>query len=60
MSEPARSRPEDARELPVCPLEMSVAFPLAEILDKYMLNIKKERPETTPNLGVSGRPDEWH
>ena len=57
MSEPARSRPEDARELPVWPLEMSVDFPLAEILDKYLITIREERPEATPNQGVSGRPD---
>ena len=57
MSEPPRSRPEDARELPVCSLEMSVDLPLAEILDKYLITIRKERPETTPSRGVSGRPD---
>ncbi len=57
MSESARSRPEHAWELPVCPLEMSVDFPLAEILDQYMITIMKERPETTPNQGVPGRPD---
>ena len=57
MSESARSRLEDAWELPVCSLEMSVDFPLAEILDKYLITIREERPETTPNQGVSGRPD---
>jgi hypothetical protein len=57
VSESARGRPEDAWELPVCSLEMSVDFPLAEILDKYLITIREERPETTPNQGVSERPD---
>jgi len=57
VSESARSRPEDARELPVCSLEMSVDFSLEETLYKYLITIRKERPETTSSQGVSGRPD---